>query len=65
MKPHLLSSVFRYRVQRRGTEAIGQFSNMKLAEVTAHRYRDAIVLDVSVQPHRIIYQDGKRLEPSA
>jgi hypothetical protein len=53
----------RYRVMK-GDEIIGQFSNRELAGKTAYEHH-AIVLDVSVQPPKVIYEDGKWLEKSA
>jgi hypothetical protein len=48
-----------------GEEIVGQFSNAKLAGDSAHLRRGAIVLDTSMQPHRMVYQDRKWLEKSA
>jgi hypothetical protein len=48
-----------------GEEIVGQFSNAKLAGDSAYLRRGAIVLDTSMQPHRVVYQDGKGLEKSA
>ena len=59
-KKQSLPTIHRYRVMK-GDTIIGQFSNLRLAMDTAHRYRGA-VLDVSVTPHRVVYKDGKLLE---
>jgi hypothetical protein len=48
-----------------GEEIVGQFSNAKLAGDSAYLRRGAIVLDTSMQPHRMVYQDRKWLEKSA
>jgi hypothetical protein len=53
----------RYRVMV-GEEIIGQFSNAKLAGDSAHFRRGAVVLDTSMQPHRVVYRDRKWLENS-
>ena len=56
-----LPSIHRYRVMK-GDEIIGQFSNLHLAVDTAYLYRGAaVVLDVSVEPHRVVYKDGHLL----
>ena len=54
-------SIHRYRVMQ-GEKIVGQFSNLPLAEATAHRYRGtAVVLDISVKPHLVVYKDGRLL----
>jgi predicted component of type VI protein secretion system len=53
----------RYRVMKRD-EIIGQFSNRELARKTADQYH-AVVLDMSVIPPKVVYQDGKWLEKAA
>ena len=58
--PDLRPSIFKFRVMQ-GDEIIGQFSNIKLATSTADEYR-AIVLDVSKDPHVVVYRDGKVLD---
>jgi hypothetical protein len=46
-----------------GEKIVGQFSNLPLAEATAHRYRGtALVLDTSVEPHRVVYKNGMLVE---
>ena len=57
----LLSSVHKYRVMN-GDQVIGQFSNIRLATRTAGDYRGSLVLDVSVKPPHVVYQDGRLLE---
>lgn len=49
----LLASVHKYRVMN-GDQIVGQFSNIRLATGTAHEYRGAVVLDVSVKPNRVV-----------
>jgi hypothetical protein len=51
----------RYRVMQ-GDEIIGQFSNRQLAEQRAKHLRGAIVLDVLMEPPKVVYKDGKWLE---
>jgi hypothetical protein len=54
-------SVFKYRVMK-GSEIIGQFSNVKTAADTARAHRDAIVLDMSLKPPMVVYRNGTVLE---
>jgi hypothetical protein len=51
----------RYRVVH-GEETIGHFSNRQLACQAARERRDAIVLDVSMTPPKVVYKDGKWLD---
>ena len=51
----------RYRVMHR-EEIIGQFSNRQLAERSAQYHRATEVLDLSIQPPKVVYKDGKWLE---
>ena len=54
-------SIHRYRVMQ-GEKIVGQFSNLPLAEATAHRYRGtAVILDISVKPHLVVHKDGRSL----
>lgn len=50
----------RYRVML-GEEIIGQFSNQALAmaEAAARGRGNSVVLDVSVRPPRIVFQNGR------
>jgi hypothetical protein len=54
----------RYRVMHR-EEIIGQFSNRQLAERSAQHHRATEVLDMSMQPPKVVYKDGKWLDKSA
>ena len=54
----------RYRVMLR-EEIIGQFSNRELAERSAKYHRATEVLDLSVQPPKVVYSHGKWLEKPA
>jgi hypothetical protein len=54
-------AVQRYRVMHREA-IIGQFSNRNLAEQLTRSRAGAVVLDMSVKPPRVVYQDGKWLE---
>lgn len=56
-----LPSLQKYRVMK-GNTIIGQFSNLPLAVETADFHRGCTVSDVSVEPHRVVYKDGKLLE---
>ncbi len=58
--PRLQPRVQRFRVMD-GDEIIGQFSNMALVEESVLGRRTAKVFDVSMCPHRLLYQDGKWL----
>lgn len=58
---HLSPSIFRYRVMR-DDQTIGQFTNLALAERTACDYPGSVVVNVSVQPAKLVYKDGKLLE---
>jgi hypothetical protein len=61
----LLTSIHRYRVMQ-GEKIVGQFSNLPLAEATAHQYRGtAVVLDISVKPPLVVHRDGRSLKQSA
>ena len=60
-KPDLLPTIHLFRVMH-GEAIIGQFSNIKLADRATHEHRGAVVLDVSVQPHKVVYSDGKWLD---
>ena len=48
-----------------GEEIIGQFSNRQLAERSAQYHRATEVLDLSMQPAKVVYKDGKWLHKSA
>jgi hypothetical protein len=54
-------SLHKYRIMK-GDQIVGQFSNIKLATDTADRYRNCVVVDVSVVPNVTIYRDGRLLE---
>ena len=56
-----LPSLHKYRVMK-GATIIGQFSNLALAAESANFHRGCVVLDVSVEPHRVVYKDGRLVE---
>jgi len=58
--PRLLPRVQRYRVMV-GEQIIGQYSNMALVDEAVLGRNTAVVFDVSMCPHRVIYKDGKWL----
>ena len=53
-----LPTLHKFRVMK-GDTIIGQFSNLALAAETAYFHRGCVVLDVSVEPHQVVYKDGK------
>lgn len=62
MKPDLSPRVFKFRVMR-GEEIVGQFSNLELAIASARDRRNIpVVLDVSVNPPRIVFKNGMRVD---
>jgi hypothetical protein len=62
MKPDLSPHVFKFRVMR-GEEIVGQFSNLELAVASARDRRNIpVVLDVSVNPPRIVFKNGMRVD---
>jgi hypothetical protein len=62
MKPDLSPRVFKFRVMR-GEEIVGQFSNLELAVASARDRRNIpVVLDVSVNPPRIVFKNGMRVD---
>ena len=56
-----LPTLHKYRVMK-GDTIIGQFSNLPLAAETAYFRHDCVVLDVSVEPYRVVYRDGRLVE---
>jgi hypothetical protein len=47
----------------RGEEIVGQFSNLELAVASARDRRNIpVVLDVSVNPPRIVFKNGMRVD---
>jgi len=55
--PRLLPRVQRYRVMV-GDRIVGQFSNLALVDEAVAGRHTAMVFDVSMCPHRVIYRDG-------
>ena len=61
-KPDLSPQIFKYRVMK-GDQVIGQFSNLELAIMSARDRRNIpVVLDISVNPPRIVFKDGMRVD---
>ena len=55
-------SLHKFRVMK-GEEIIGQFSNLELAISSARdRQNITVVLDISVNPPRIVFQNGMRVD---